>query len=280
MANLNWTYEDQYRGIVLVAQNNDAQLRTVGTGSGSVYDCKKGEWVTLTGYYCWYDNNTDYLYFQTTYGDWFAVITQGAWTRAKDDKSVPHYSRNDVQKYIDAMLANDQHIVENNLFCARYADKLTAEEKKAVVTLQRRVMERQDALKSQGYVTDVQYAKPEGYEEFEPYLDKLMNSGIGFAWCAFIVWCLVLGATAGACYFIYRDFFEQAKEDVKWSDELTKTLMAKLTPEEYEQLRNETAGIVTKSNLRAKLGSWGTMFKVAAMLLAGAFAYKFFFTRE
>lgn len=270
MAKLNWEYDDRYRGIKYVAQNGDAQLRTLSTGSGAFHNCTKGEWVTLTGYYCWYDGYTDYIYFQTTYGDWFAVGSATDWKAYAATESIPHYSRDEVQRMVDAMLANDRRIVENNLFCARYADKLTADEKKEIVQLQRRVQERQEALKSQGFVTDLKYGKTEGYAEFEPYLEKLMNSGIGFAWGVFLVWCFVIAATAGACYFVYRDFFAQSKEDVKWSDELTKTLKDKLTAEEYAQLERETQGIITNVSIRERFKGGLNTFTIGALIIGAA----------
>lgn len=281
MAKLNWLYEDSYRGIKYVAQTDQAQLRTMGTGSGSVYNCDPGYWVELTGYYCWYEGYPDYIYFQTTFGDWFVVGDKEAWKAYSRNASIPHYSRDQVQAMVDAMLKNDKRIVENNLFCARYADKLTAEQKKAVVQLQRRVQERQEALKSEGYVTDIQTAKPEGYAEFEPYLNQLMNSGIGIAtWAVLLIYCFVIGSLAGAAYFVYRDFFAQAKEDVKWSDELTATLKAKLTEEEYAQLEKETQGIVTKATIRSRFAGIGKGLLYGGILLGGALLYRLISDRK
>lgn len=275
MVDIHWLYDERYEGIKLVALNEQAQLQTVGQdGGGSVEFMKKGNWVTLTGYYCWH-TSPDNLYFQTTLGNWYAIVNKTDWRNA-GTVTLPHYSRDEVQAMIDAMLANDRRIVENSLFCARYADKLTAKEKKAVVTLQRRVMERQDALKSQGLVKDIKYAQTEGYAEFAPYLEKLMNSGIGFAWAAFIVWCFVLGATAAACYFVYRDFFAQSKDDVKWSDELTRTLKNKLTDEEYAQLERETQGIITKVSIRERFKGGLNTLTIAALIVGAALVVRIF----
>ena len=269
MVDLHWLYDERYSGIKLVAQNDQAQLQTVGQdGGGSVEFMKKGNWVTLTGYYVWH-TNPDNLYFQTTLGNWYAVVNKTDWSNA-GTVTLPHYSRDEVQAMINAMLANDRRIVENNLFCARYANKLTDKEKKAVVTLQRRVMERQDALKSQGFVNDLKYAQTEGYAEFAPYLERLMNSGIGFAWGVFLVWCFVIAATAGACYFVYRDFFAQSKDDVKWSDQLTKTLKDKLTPEEYAQLERETQGIVTRVKIQERFKGVGKGLLYGGIILGAA----------
>lgn len=199
-----------------------------------------------------------------------------------DHSGVPTISEAKAQEIINGMIKNNIHITENNLFCARYADKLTSDQRKQIAQLQKRVMDRQDALRNDGLVYDIQESYPRGYADLEPYLAKLMKSeGIGIVWwAACIIAALVVGGLAAASYFIYRDLFEESKEDVKWSDELTAKLLEKLTPEEFEQLKNETAGIVTKARIRAKLGSWGTILKVAAILVAGAFAYKFFTNKQ
>lgn len=276
-------YNEAAKGAKFIALNGYAVIRTLFTGYGDQNFCERGMWFVTTGYYFTEPNGI--RYFQTTNGYWYIVFDENvnnSWAVKQNAVQIPSYSRNDVQKYVDAMIKNNIHIVENNLFCARFAYKLTAEEKKAIAKLQQGVHERQEAIKETGFCTNIQESYPQGYADLEPYLADLMKSeGIGIVWwAACIIAALVVGGLAAASYFIYRDLFEDSLEDVKWSDELTKALMAKLTPEEYEQLKNETAGIVTKSRIRAKLGSWGTMIKVAAMLLAGAFAYKFFFTRE
>lgn len=61
---------------------------------------------------------------------------------------------------------------------------------------------------------------------------------------------------------------EQAEQDVKFSDELTRTLVEKLTPEEFEQLKKETNGIVTKQKILSSVG--GGFAALKWMLIAGA----------
>ena len=276
---INWDYSEELLGVQVVAKNKTFLYTVEDGGHGYIVNAKKGYWVTLTGYYCW--KNPDYVYLQTTFGDWFIINDNEDWEYYTRDTKIPHYSRDEVQAMVDAMLKNDRRIVENNLFCARYADKLTDEQKKTVVELQRRVQERQEALKADGYVTDIQTAKPEGYAEFEPYLNQLMNSGIGIAtWAALLIFCLVIGATAGAAYFVYRDFFAQAKDDVKWSDELTATLKAKLTEEEYAQLERETQGIVTKATIRSRFAGIGKGLLYGGILLGGALLYRLISDRK
>ena len=60
---------------------------------------------------------------------------------------------------------------------------------------------------------------------------------------------------------------------MKFSEELTKTLMAKLTPEEYEQLKRETQGIVTKSKLLGKFGGAMSALKLGLIAAAGVLVY-------
>lgn len=275
-------FTEKYKGAKFVA-NEGAPVRTLEVGSGQQHDCSKGEWFVTTGYY-FYDKDGS-VYLQTTGGYWYIVLNEQSgsdWSMKPNAVQIPSYSRDDVQKYVDAMIKNNIHIVENNLLCARYADKFTADEQKQIAQLQKRVYDRQEQIKANGFCTDIQESYPQGYADLEPYLAKLMKSeGIGIVWwAACIIAALVVGGLAAASYFIYRDLFEESKEDVKWSDELTAKLMEKLTPEEFEQLKNETAGIVTKARIRAKLGSWGTVLKVAAILVAGAFAYKFFTNKQ
>ena len=50
--------------------------------------------------------------------------------------------------------------------------------------------------------------------------------------------------------------------------------MDKLTPEEYEQLKKETQGIVTKSRLVSRLSGWGDMAKFSLLALGGLLVYK------
>ena len=50
--------------------------------------------------------------------------------------------------------------------------------------------------------------------------------------------------------FLYKKLAEESEQDVKYSKELTATLVSKLTEEEYQQLMDETAGLLTKSKIK------------------------------
>ena len=47
--------------------------------------------------------------------------------------------------------------------------------------------------------------------------------------------------------------------------------IGKFTPEEYQQLLDETQGIVTKAKIRQAIGSYGNVLKIGAFIIAGYF---------
>ena len=85
-----------------------------------------------------------------------------------------------------------------------------------------------------------------------------------------VVSCIVLASLATAAYFAYKAFAAESERDVEFSDELTQILISRLTPEEYEMLRTETAGIVTKARLGERFFG---MFNFVKWLLIGAAGY-------
>lgn len=277
-------YDASYAGAKFVAQGaKDGYVPEIRTlGGENVVDLKSGEYVIATGEYFYLPDYPGIRYYQTTYGIYFVSVGDYSYTGWKIYShaiNLPKYSRDDAQRLVNGIIENNIHIVENNLLCARFADKFTPEQRKQIAELQKRVQERWDAIKNDGYCEDIQESYPKGYADLEPYLAQLMKTeGIGIVWwAACIIVAIVIGGLGAAAYFVYRDLFQESKEDVKYSDELTKILQEKLTEEEYQQLLNETQGIVTKAKIRAKLGSYGTVLKVAGIMIAGALAYKFIF---
>jgi hypothetical protein len=223
----------------------------------------------LTGYYT-LARSGDIMY-QTTSGDWVCLTdgwTQTSWSEIeKADGGM-------AQWYINKMIQNNAIIYENNLLCGKFSHKLTAEQKKMVVELQKRLMERNDKIKNEGMVTDILESYPPGYAELEPYLNNLKNnvSGVGVVISTttmIIVGCVVLASVATAAYFAYKSLYNESEEDVKYSKELTETLANKLTPEEYNQLVEETQGIVTRAKIKAKFDNTSDVFKWVLLAVGG-----------
>lgn len=275
MAKMVLEYDAKFAGAKFVSKNEEAIVTSSVLNSGTTYYVNPGGWVVATGYYYHPEGDTSsVIYFQTTDGQFiiYSALTKGMWDAYQNAVKLPKYSRDDTQRMVDGIIKNNIHIVENNLLCARYADKFTADERKQIVQLQQRVQERMNAITDTGYCENIEKSYPKGYADLEPYLANLMKSeGVGLVWWA---WCIVaafvLGSFATVAYYVYHDLFEQSEEDVKWSDELTRKLQEKLTPEEYEQLKTETQGIVTKAKIQAKVGTWKSAIKVGAILVACA----------
>ena len=161
----------------------------------------------------------------------------------------------------------------NNLFCARFSYRLTDTEKQTLYGLQNRLQERNNQLLRDGLVRDVTSSEAYGYNAFNSYLTQFMANGVGLviSTTAIVISCIVIASLATAAYYAYRYYYNQSAQDVKYSDKLTKTLMAKLTQEEYNQLVQETQGIVTKAAIKARLGNSFDFFKYGLIGL-GVFA--------
>lgn len=223
----------------------------------------------LTGYYT-PASDGDIMY-QTTSGDWIC-LTEG-WSQTSWS-AIEKADGNMAQWYINKMMQNNAIIYENNLLCAKFSRKLTTEQKMMVVDLQKRLMERNDKLKNEGMVTEILESYPPGYAELEPYLNNLKNnvSGVGVVISTttmIIVGCVVVASVATAAYFAYKSLYNESEEDVKYSQELTEILANKLTPEEYNQLVEETQGIVTRAKIKAKFDNTSDVFKWVLLAVGG-----------
>lgn len=230
------------------------------------YVFAKNDYAYLTGYY-YLDYQSQTMFCQATSGIYLVVnLSDPKWVAAQGaNKKIASYTQSQAQALVQKIINANIRITENNLICARYADKFTAEEKKQIKELQRRVIERSDMLKNDGLLKDVQNGygyTDEQYAQFTPYLDRLMADGsIGVSqWVVIVVIALVAASLGTAVYYAYKYYADQAEQDVKFSQELTRTLQTKLTDEEYQQLLNETKGIVTKARM-------SQTFKTAAPIL-------------
>ena len=265
-------YEAQYKGVVL--QGTDLPLYTLRADGNmaSAYGATGATmYVTLTGYT--QKSKRGNLHYQTTDG-YFIYLPDG-WTEYTS-VNVPTYSQTQAQALVDKIIKNNIAITQNNLVCARYASRFSPEQQQLIRDLQNRVVARENALKNEGLCTDIQTSFPRGYVELEPYLAALMNGqAIGLAtWAICVIAASVILVTSTAAYFAYRAFANESENDVKYSKELTKTLTEKLTEEEYQQLLNETKGIVTKSRLKQAISSYGNIAKWALFGIAGFAIYK------
>lgn len=190
------------------------------------------------------------------------------------------YPTDDAQRYVNKVIENNKHILQNNLVCARFSHHLTDAQKQRLYNLQTRLNLRNQSLLSDGLVAKVETSQPAGFAELESSLQTFMQNyaagvGVVLTTTAVIVIVAVVAASlATAAYFAYKAFAAESDADVRYSDELTRALISKLTPEEYEQLMKETKGIVTKARLKSLVSGSTTTIKLILLAVAGiAVAY-------
>ena len=231
--------------------------------------------VTLTGWSV--QGNNGVTFWQTTSGGYIDLAA--GWVYVGQSTG---YSARTVQSYVNEIINNNQIILQNNLVCARFANKLTASQRNQIRALQNRLQARNDSLLNDGLVVVKETSYPRGFADLAPALQSIMQgtSGVGSAvgvvvatWVVIVTVALIVTSAVTAGYFAYRAYAAESKQDVKFSKELTKTLTSKLTTEEWEQLKQETSGLVTKATFRQSilqgLGTTGSLFLVGGAVVLG-----------
>jgi len=264
-----------FAGAKAIAQNDSAQVCSSPVGNNRTYrTVTNGSYVICTGYY--YEENGIY-YPQSTVG-WYPIANTANpdWSFYENAAKIGSYSQSQAQALVNKIIKCNIQIVQNNLICARYANKFTKEQQQQIRDLQNRVIARENALKEQGLCTDVQSSYPAGYAELAPYMERLMNSdGVGIAtWAVVVIAAVVIASLSTAAYFAYKYYASEAEKDVKYSKELTKILTEKLTPEEYQQLLNETKGIVTKARIMQSIGGLSKYLLIGGAVVGGALLFR------
>lgn len=235
--------------------------------------------VQLTGYY---KQGTSSLMYQTTQDGWIKL--SDGWQNT-GYAPIRQYTAKDAEYYVNQVIRNNAHILENNLFCARFASKLNDDEQYELYRLQSALQARNERIVNDGLCTDIKVSSPPGYSKLDGYLNQFMQAyangaeinGVGVisTTAIIVVSCIVVASLATAAYFAYKAFAAESERDVKYSDELTKTLLNKLTPEEYEQLKRETNGIVTKTRLSSRFSGAFGLLKWGAVIAGGLLVYKY-----
>ena len=278
---MNIQYDNRFNGAHVVVRP-DYQGSYVLTppsvvGAGDHYVVNSGTAFTCTGYYTETTGLPTFVYMQTTSGVWLLLgnITSGESDfQITQSSNKLQYSSAQAQSYVDRLIENNKQIVSCNLLCARFAYKLSQQEKRTLYDLQIRLQERNQRLISDGLVSGITTSTPAGYSQLQSYLQQFMQTGgVGLVistTTAIVISCVVIASLSTAAYFAYKFLFEESAKDVKYSKQLTETLLAKLTPDEYDQLMRETQGIVTKAKIKQMVSSTSGLLKWA---LVGTAAY-------
>lgn len=267
--NFNATYSGR---VYELFQGEIYTLRADGRFASAGVEYDYTERAVLTGYTA--TSNSGNIGYQTTSGGY--ILLNDGWQEI-GTQAIAKHSQTQAQALVDKIIKNNITILQNNLVCARFANRFTAQEQAQIRALQNRMQARNNALQAGGLNSNIQTSYPAGYAELSASLDKLMaGESIGLtATTWLVIAAVVIAATATAAYFAYKELAEESEKDVKFSKELTATLTQKLTPEEYEQLKAETKGIVTKARLKQSLSSYGNVLTWLAIGAAGLAAYKF-----
>lgn len=235
-----------------------------------IYMYPPGKIVTATGII--YYQSEDIIYLQIAENPTLCILFDGnnlEWQGVS--RSNATYTQAQAQDVVNGIIRNNKYILNNNLLCARFVNKLTKEQRKILYNLQKRLQERDTALREGEVFSQMGEGYPEGYSEFSSDLEAFMkNPGIGVAVSTIIAICVtavVIGSLSTAAYFAYQAYYKESEQDVKYSKELTATLQAKLTEEEYQQLLQETAGLLTKQRITQQIASIGGNLK--NLLLVG-----------
>lgn len=263
----NITFNPEYAGARWLAIRNAACV-SLSSSTGEQINIQAGYYVVGTGRYTWDDTN---IYVETTTGYW-AVINEQNPDFTGNGKETKTSAQ--AQNLVNSLMQTNMRILENNLFCARYSKYLSATEKQNVAILQHNLEVRNNAIMDTDVFSAMEQASPEGYDELQPYLDQLCSENkVGVVVTTsvlLIVSAIVVASLSTAAYYAFSYYAEQATKDLKYSDELTKTLTEKLTAEEYEQLMTETKGLVSKAAITSKLSGSFSWLKYIAY---GAVAY-------
>lgn len=273
----NSKYAGQYfqkQGGEVYILRGDGRFAYTGANSSSMI------LVQLTGYYKQGSDGTNM--YQTTQDGW--VKLSDGWQNT-GYAPIRQYTAKDAEYYVNKVIKNNARILENNLICAAFANKLTDDEQYELYRLQSALQQRNQRILDDGLCEDIKVSSPPGYSRLEGYLQNFMQayssgaqiSGIGLVvstTVVVVVSCVVVASLATAAYFAYKAFANESEKDVKYSDELTKTLLNKLTPEEYAQLKSETEGIVTKTRLGSRFSGAMDFLKWGLIGVAGFLVYR------
>ena len=194
---LTLKYDERYAGAKAVAKAG-AQAYSGIVDHGTVYNAGDGNFTYCTGYY--YEDGW-WQYVQTTNGLYLVVdLNNPDWSFTVGAQKTHAYTQSQAQYLVNKIIKNNYAILCNNLICARYADRLTSEERQLVRDLQERLQARNSALQAEGLVDNIQTATPAGYAELSGSLDALMaDERIGIAtWVVVVIACAVIAATATA----------------------------------------------------------------------------------
>lgn len=244
---------------------------------------KAGTTVLLTGRAIEFGDGK--IAFQIRYGDkgWGYILEENMndW---RYHSLVNHSETDSVQKAVNEILKNNQHILENNLLCARmislYDKKGIAvpkEHRQLLYNLQARLQNRNTEIKKQA--TEVQEAQSPNFNGYGTDLQNFMqNPKIGLiisTTLAIVIIAVLVILTGTTAYLLFDKFRSESKQDIKYSDELTLELKKYLPADVYNQLIKENKANADQFNKIIDKASGKGMLKTAGYAAAGVLGFMF-----
>lgn len=263
-------YDSKFAGAKCTSVNGGVSVPS--PDSLNMTKWKDGTTFTSTGYYVsevGKDGNQEVMLLCTN-GQWIvnnytstgSPLYDYGWNYQLKPTASSNATQRDAQSLLNKIIANNKRILENNMLCRRFAKYLTAAQRQDVKILQQNLEWRNERLTTAGALEGIKYSSPDQLAQY-----GASKYDINAVATTIIVAAVVTLAASAAIYYLYKTLLKDSEADVKYSDEFTKTLMEKLTEEEYEQLKQETAGMITKAKIKARFSGAASATKL--LLIGG-----------
>jgi len=276
---------------VSIIANRGLYLGGYNSGTGRTFDQTSNVGV-LTGYFS--KNNTDNYFVQIKFNRAIDGYLYG-YANTVDLYKFESGTHLQAQNTLDQVLDFHKSILEKNLLCARGLELVEAtgaavpvEFRKRLYNLQAKLINRNNALKTSGYVQDIQEAEHPQLSAYNQALVNFMNApGVGFVistTAVIIILAVVAAASAAIAYTVFKKMHAEAKADFGLSNELTSELIKYLPAPVYEQLMKENAAnqrAAQEAIDNAKGGGIMAAVKTGGLVLLGVYlADKFIFNQR
>lgn len=157
-----------------------------------------------------------------------------------------------VNSIIKELVANNQQILENNLFCARIFEicrdrgiVLPVSLRKDLYILQTRLLLRNEKIKTSGYLQDYTESVSPNLSIYNDKLISFMqNPGVGIVisgTVAIVVSVVLMAGSFAGAYLLFKNLHSESKVDFTYSNDLTAKLIKFLPRDTYNQLMSENA---------------------------------------
>lgn len=274
---------DNYKDLVAYALNDtdvgmeypqptgDGRYRYVG------YGISKGSSITFTGRA--FMPTEDKAAAQVIYkgNQWGYVWHEDLKSFTLDKPTTGNFEGQDV---LNELILNHQSILENNLLSARIIQlaeqkgiPIPKKQKEKLYNLQYRLIQRNQSIKSSGYVDSIEEAISPNVGLYNDVLASFMKSpGLGLVISgslAIVISVVVIAGTFAAAYALFKSLHAESKIDYQYSAELTADLIKLLPPDVYKQLMDENEANAKLANKAIDKASGKSTMKTLTYVVAG-----------